>query len=96
MNGQEHYLAEEDARSLEEVDYLIRKHEQFEQKINLYETKFQELLKTTQVRCSPYIRKLNFCSSNSNFNATHNIHIHFINFSWKKILKRSKPEEQKR
>ncbi|GFS59412.1 spectrin beta chain, non-erythrocytic 5 [Trichonephila inaurata madagascariensis] len=49
LNTQEHNLSGDDGRSVEEVEYLIQKHEQFEKKIELYEAKFQELEKTTKL-----------------------------------------------
>lgn len=50
LQGQEYNLTKEDGRSLEEVNYLIRKQEQLEEKLQLYEEKFEELRKTTKVR----------------------------------------------
>lgn len=49
LNTQEHNLGEENGKSVEEVEYLIQKHEQFQKKVELYEVKFQELLETTKV-----------------------------------------------
>ncbi|GFQ78654.1 spectrin alpha chain, non-erythrocytic 1 [Trichonephila clavata] len=49
LNTQEHNLSGDDGRSVEEVEYLIQKHEQFEKKIELYDAKFQELEKTTKL-----------------------------------------------
>lgn len=49
LNTQEHNLGEENGRSVEEVEYLIQKHEQFQKKVELYEAKFQELVETTKV-----------------------------------------------
>ncbi|XP_055926294.1 spectrin beta chain, non-erythrocytic 1-like isoform X1 [Argiope bruennichi] len=49
LNTQEHNLAEENGRSVEEVEYLIQKHEQFEKKIELYEAKFRELESSTKL-----------------------------------------------
>lgn len=49
IQGQEYQLAEEYGRSLEEVDYLIRKHEQFEEKLKAYEQKFEKLLEITKL-----------------------------------------------
>nr|XP_042906281.1 spectrin beta chain, non-erythrocytic 2 isoform X2 [Parasteatoda tepidariorum] len=49
LSTQEHNLNEENGRSIEEVDYLIQRHEQFEKKLELYNSKFQELLETTKV-----------------------------------------------
>ncbi|GFS88899.1 spectrin alpha chain, partial [Nephila pilipes] len=49
LNTQDHNLSEEDGRSVEEVEYLIQKHEQFEKKIELYDAKFQDLEKSTKL-----------------------------------------------
>ncbi|GIX92156.1 spectrin beta chain, non-erythrocytic 1 [Caerostris extrusa] len=49
LNTQEHNLTGEDGRSVEEVEYLIQKYEQFEKKIQLYEAKFQELERSTKI-----------------------------------------------
>ncbi|KAG8194892.1 hypothetical protein JTE90_029183 [Oedothorax gibbosus] len=48
LNTQEHNLGGENGRTVEEVEYLIQKHEQFQKKIELYEVKFQGLLETTK------------------------------------------------
>ncbi|XP_054709348.1 spectrin beta chain-like [Uloborus diversus] len=49
LQSKEHNLAHEDGESIEEVEYLLRKHDQFEKMIQLYENKFEELIESTKL-----------------------------------------------